>query len=289
VPRRRLSTGNAEADAKDDFDLARQREALSRLARWVLRQPDDVNAILPFDEVVAALGRVGERDLGLQPIRLDSIVGTVDRVDGTFDRDFLPRSAQTRERWVHAATAMRRGEALDPISAYRVGEAHFVRDGHHRVSVAKAAGLQVIDAYVTEILTRAGATAGLRVTDLPLKTHERHFLERVPLTSDQRSRIRFDRPEDYASLAEGVEAWGFRAMQALGQLLGRTEVAQAWFRDEYEPAVALLGEAGLIRPGETETEAYQRLAEARYVLLRTHTWNEHVIDQLRADGRGGRV
>ncbi|MEA2828823.1 MAG: hypothetical protein QOG43_3262, partial [Actinomycetota bacterium] len=81
MPRRRLSTGNVEADAKDDFDQARQREVLARFARWVLRQPTDVNAILPFDEVVAALGRVGERDLGLQPIRLDSLVGTVDRTD----------------------------------------------------------------------------------------------------------------------------------------------------------------------------------------------------------------
>ncbi len=281
MPRRRLSTGNAEADAKDDFDLARQREVLSRLARWVSRQPDDVNAILPFDEVVAALGRIGERDLGLQTIRLDSIVGTVDRVAGGFDRDFRPTSTQSRERWVRSAAAMRRGEALEPISVFRVGEAHFVRDGHHRVSVAKAAGLEVIDAFVTEVLTRAGATSQLRFTDLPLKTHERYFLERVPLTPEQRARIQLDRPESYAHLAEGVEAWGFRATQALGRPLGRSEVAEAWIRDEYEPAVALLRDGGLIRPDETETEAYERLAEARYVLLRTHTWDAQVIDELR--------
>jgi hypothetical protein len=281
MPRRRLSTGNSAADARDDFDQARQREVLSRLARWLRRQPDDVDTILPFDEVVAALGRVGERDLGLQATRLDTIVGTVDRVGGAFDRDFLPTSSQSRERWVRSATAMRRGEALEPISAYRVGEAHFVRDGHHRVSVAKAAGLEVIDAYVTEILTRAGATADLRLTDLPLKTHERYFLERVPLEPEQRARIHVERPDHYARLAEGVEAWGFRLTQELEHLLSRAEVAQAWFRDEYEPAVRLLGEAGLVRPDETETDAYLRLAEARYLLLRTHTWDQHVIDQLR--------
>jgi hypothetical protein len=281
MPRRRLSTGNPDADAKDDFDQARQREVLARLARWVRRQPDDVNTILPFDEVVAALGRVGERDLGLQPIRLDSIVGTVDRVDGAFDRDFLPTSTQSRERWVRSAAAMRRGEPLEPINVYRVGEAHFVRDGHHRVSVAKAAGFEVIDAFVTEILTRAGATAELRLTDLPLKTHERYFLERVPLTAEQRSHIYLDRPESYAGLAEGVEAWGFRAMQAMGQPLDRTEVAQAWFRDEYEPAVALLRESGLIRADESETAAYERLAEARYLLLRSHAWDDEVIAHLR--------
>jgi len=281
MPRRRLSTGNVEADAKDDFDQIRQREVLSRLARWVRRQPTDVNAIVPFDEVVAALGRTGERDLGLQPVRLDSIVGTVDRTDGGFDRDFRPTSTKSRERWVRSAAAMRRGEPLEPITVYRVGEAHFVGDGHHRVSVAKAAGLEVIDGFVTEILTRAGATADLRVTDLPLKTDERFFLERVPLTTDQRARIEVTRPESYASLAEGVEAWGFRMMQTLGQPLGRADVGGCWFRDEYEPAIALLREAGLVRPDETETDAYLRLADARYRLLRTHTWDAEVMNHLR--------
>ncbi len=280
MPRRRLSTGNVEADAKDDFDQVRQQEVLARLARWVRRQPSDVNAILPFDEVVAALGRTGERDLGLQAVPLDTIVGTVDRAGG-FDRDFRPTSSQPRERWVRSAAAMRRGEPLEPIDVYRVGDAHFVRDGHHRVSVAKAAGLDEIDANVTEVLTKAGAPVDLRVSDLPLKTHERLFLERVPLTAEQRGRIRVTRPESYASLAEGVEAWGFRAAQALGQPVVRSEVGEAWFRDEYEPAVALLVDAGLIHPGETETDAYLRLADARYRLLRTHAWDEQVIEQLR--------
>ena len=281
MPRRRLSTGNVEADAKDDFDQARQREVLARFARWVLRQPTDVNAIVPFDEVIAALGRVGERDLGLQPIRLDSIVGTVDRTDGAFDRDFRPTSTKSRERWVRSAAAMRRGDPLEPISVYRVGEAHFVRDGHHRVSVAKAAGLEVIDAFATEVLTRAGATADIRVTDLPLKTHERYFLERVPLTPEQHARIHLTRPESYAGLAEGVEAWGFRMMQTLGQMVERADVGGCWFRDEYEPALALLREAGLVRLDETDTDAYLRLADARYRLLRAHTWDAQVIDQLR--------
>jgi hypothetical protein len=270
-----------EADARDDFDLARQRQALTRLSRWLRRQPGDVDAILPFDEVVSALGRTGERDLGLQPIRLDSIVGTTDRVDGGFDRNFRPTSGQGRERWVRSAAAMRRGEPLEPISVYRVGDAHFVRDGHHRVSVARAAGHDVIDGYTTEVLTKTGAPADLRLTDLPLKTQERYFLERVPLTPSQRARIQLRDPSSYARLAEGVEAWGFRRMQERGELLDRSQVADAWFREDYEPAVALLREAGLIRPEESDTEAYLRLGRDRYLLLRSHDWDSGVIDRLR--------
>jgi len=70
--------------------------------------------ILPFEEVVEALGRAGERPLGLQTIDVDSIVGTVDRTR-EFDRDFRPTTPRMRERWERLAAAQRRGEAMAPI------------------------------------------------------------------------------------------------------------------------------------------------------------------------------
>src|SRR6186997_756766 len=133
-------TGFPRADVENDFLRARRRQTLARLAQWLRRGPDDVNLILPFDEVVAALGARGERRLGLQTIRLDSIVGTVDR-SREFDRRFRPTSRRVRRRWERIAQAMRRGEAMPPIDVYRIGDLHFVRDGHHRVSVARHLGL----------------------------------------------------------------------------------------------------------------------------------------------------
>ena len=62
-----------------------------------------------------------------------------------------------RARWVNLALAQRRGEALPPIEVYRVGGCHFVEDGHHRVSIARATGQKFIDAYVTEVLTAVPA------------------------------------------------------------------------------------------------------------------------------------
>ena len=116
------------------------------LAARLRREPDDVDVILPFDEVVEALGRRGERRLGLQTIDLDSIVGTVDRSRREFDRSFRPTSHRVRRRWQGIATAMRRGADMPPIDVYRVGDLHFVVDGHHRVSVARQLGLEKIDA-----------------------------------------------------------------------------------------------------------------------------------------------
>ena len=274
-------TGLPSADAQFDFSRARRRRALARLAAR-LRRVDDVNQILPFEEVVRALGRIGERRLGLQLIPLDSIVGTIDR-SREFDRDFRPTSPRVRERWERINLAQRKGEPMPPIDVYRIGELHFVKDGHHRVSVARSLGHKDIDAYVTEVQTQVGAGREIRLKDLPLKSHQRLFFERVPLGSEERTRIHLSDEWRYAALAEAVEAWGFRASQARKQWLSRQEVAESWFREEYEPVVQMLHEAQLVPKGVSDTEAYMKVAHLRYLLLRTHDWDDAVIDAVRRD------
>jgi hypothetical protein len=272
-------TGLTSADAQDDFLRARRRRGLSRIGRRLRGEPGDVDVILPFEEVLHAVGRTSERQLGLQVIPLDSIVGTVDR-GRDFDRHFRPTSARVRPRWERIAAAMRRGDSLPPIDVYRIGDLHFVRDGHHRVSVARALGRTDIDAYVTEVQTRVPVETTLRVSDLLCKDHERLFFERVPLPPQARARIRVTDPLDYGSLAEGVEAWGMRVMQERGAFMDRAEVASEWFEHEYLPVVAMLREAGLIGAGGTETDAYARLSSDRYRILRTHEWTDDALRKL---------
>ena len=174
---------------------------------------------------------------------------------------------------------MRSGEGLPPVDLIKVGEIYFVRDGHHRVSVAWALGHTDIDAYVTEVITRVGIDHPITVADLPLKSHERVFYERVPLPHEARSEIRLSDPWDYAMLAEGVEAWGFRASRKHGEALDRKENAGLWLQTEYRPVVASLRAAGLIGR-RTEAEAYLRIVAERYRLLRTHSWSEEVLQRL---------
>ncbi|MEV8439811.1 chromosome partitioning protein ParB [Actinosynnema sp. NPDC051121] len=273
-------TGFPRADAENDFLRARRRQVLSRLAAWLRREPDDVNIMLPFHEVVESLGMLGERRLGLQTVRLDSIVGSVDRTRD-FDRRFRPTSARVRERWQRLALAARRGEPVPPIEAYRVGDLHFVQDGHHRVSVAHALGLEVIDAYVTEVVTRVPAHGIRHRGDLIVKDYRRLFLERVPLGGEARAAVVLSDPWDYAELGEHVEAWGFRLMQDEGVLLDRVTVARRWYAEEYRPVVDLLRQADLVGD-RTETEAYTWVAAERYRLIRTHRWDPDVISALRS-------
>jgi hypothetical protein len=280
-----VDTGFPANDAQSDFSRARRGQVLSRLARRLRGEPSDVNVILPFDEVIDALGWRGERRLGLQTIELDSIVGTVDRTR-EFDRRFRPTSRSARRRWERIAAATRRGDAMPPIDVYRIGSMHFVSDGHHRVSVARQLGLEVIEAYVTEIASEVTPSSEAELHDLTLKSHERLFFERVPLPPEARSRIALPRGSWYAELAEGVEAWGFRLMQARREFMDREEVARTWFDEEYAPVVEMLRRADLIG-NQTEAEAYARVVSLRYLLLRTHDWDEDVLESLRAELRHG--
>ncbi len=280
---RRMDTGFPTSDAQSDFGRARRRHLGASLARRLRGEPGDVNVILPFDEVVAALGRKGERSLGLKTIELDAIVGTVDRTR-EFDRSFRPTSGKVKGRWQRIAEAIRRGEGMPPIDVYEIADMYFVKDGHHRVSVARQLDLEVIEAYVTQIVTAVGVDAGVRVADLALKSHERLFFERVPLPADLRKRIQLTQGSWYAGMAEGVEAWGFRAMQARGEFMTREEVARDWFTNEFEPVVKLVREEGLAE-GQTDAEAYSRIVSLRYLLLRTHRWDTETLDRLREELR----
>ncbi len=274
-------TGFPRADVENDFLRARRRQVLARLAQRLGRGPDDVNVILPLDEVLAALGRQGERRLGLETIRLDTIVGTVDS-SRDFDRRFRPTSSRVRARWERLALAQRRGEPIPPIDVYRVGGLHFVQDGHHRVSIAIATGLTMIDAYVTEIQTLVPAGRIRGRGDLLMKSYERIFRDRVPLPSQAYAEISCADPWSYAELGEAVEAWGFRYMQAKGQFRDRGQIARRWLGEEFNPVVRMLRTADLIGTG-TGADAYLRVARQRYRLMRTHEWNDEVIERLRRE------
>jgi hypothetical protein len=272
------STGLSGVDAQHDFLRVRRRATISRLVARLRGEPDDVGVVLPYEEVIEALGFVSEHSVGLRVVPLEAIVGSVGR-GRDFDRRFRPTSGRSRGRWEQIAAAARRGESFPPVDLVRVGELYFVRDGHHRVSVARALGRTDIDAFVTEVVTRIDAGRAMQLSDLPVKSHERVFFERVPLPVSAQSEIVLSDPEDYDELAEAVEAWGFRAIQSHGDALNREQAALRWLETEYRPVVAMLREAGLIR-GTTDTEAYMSIAAERYHLLRTHDWSEDVLQHV---------
>jgi hypothetical protein len=135
-------------DAQTAFARQLRGRRRERATRWLMRRPSPQ---LPALDAVRI-----RRPAGLDVISLDSIVGTAEAAKSrTFDRRFRPASS-SRRRWERIWMAGRRGAALPPISVYRLGDEHFVRDGHHRVSVARSLGMEAIDAEVTELSYGSG-------------------------------------------------------------------------------------------------------------------------------------
>ncbi len=272
-------TGSPRVDAESDFLRARRHQVLSGLAARLTGDGAEARQSMSFDEVVSALGRRGEHYAGTKVIALDAIVGSVDKVKD-FDRRFRPTSTRSRERWERLARATSKGEEIPPIEVYQVGDYYFVRDGHHRVSVARSRGIDLIEARVTVVDTLLTPVGIEDRDDLELKHWRRLMLERVPFTGEARAAVAVNSPALYGEIAETVEAWAARTMHAEGVYLDKDTMAKRWYAEEYQPVIDLIEEAGVRGAGERPAEAYLRVACERYRLIRDHDWNAEIMAQV---------
>lgn len=140
---------NLNEQVDSDFSRARRRALVRRALAGFRREPA-LNRLLSFDDVRRALWANNRTYLGTRAVEVEKIVGSVGRWSD-FDRSFLPARASVGERWKRIDRAYHRGEDLPPVELYKIGEAYFVVDGNHRVSVARYHGAQWIDARVTEV------------------------------------------------------------------------------------------------------------------------------------------
>jgi hypothetical protein len=147
-----------EEQVDADFTRARQRAFLHRMKARLRGDPSSTHA-LSFEEIRKALGVSNKVRLGRRVVPVERIVGSVGRYRD-LDQTFLPAKASVEERWKRIDRAFHRGEELPPVELYKVGEAYFVEDGNHRVSVARYQGVQWIDAEVVEL--RSPISAALR-------------------------------------------------------------------------------------------------------------------------------
>jgi len=141
-----------EEQVDKDFDRARRRASLRRIGAWLRR--DVCSESLPsFEEARRVLGGFIQVPRGIRTVPLAKIVGSVGRTRD-FDRAFLPTRASAATRWKRVDRAFYGSQELPPVRLFKVGDEYFVEDGNHRVSVARYQGVEMIDAEVTELLTR---------------------------------------------------------------------------------------------------------------------------------------
>lgn len=130
-----------------DFQQALHRAFWQGVLSWLTRT---CNQLLSLDQIRQPIQFRKQHELGLQMVPLEKIVGSTGRYHD-FDRAFLPRHPHLQDRWMSVDKAYHEGVTLPPVKLVKIGEAYFVSDGNHRVSVARTRGQDLIDAYVIEI------------------------------------------------------------------------------------------------------------------------------------------
>src|SRR5215203_2088887 len=273
-----------------DFSRARRRAFLRRIGAYLRRDPGS-NQLLSFDEVKGALGAVSQVYLGLREVPVSKIVGSVGR-HRDFDRAFLPSKPDLGTRWRRIDEIMHRAEELPPVCLYKIGDAYFVRDGNHRVSVARQRGVEMIDAEVIELRSRVPVDSALTARDLLHKLEHRHLLERLPIDRVlPEIKVEFSDVADYRRLATYIEAHGFRISQLWKRYVSPEEALRDWYEYQYAPIAEMIREERILDafPDRTELDLYlwivthrERLAlEARDEAIPPETAKEDIMKKRR--------
>ncbi|MFL5805938.1 MAG: DUF4032 domain-containing protein [Roseiflexaceae bacterium] len=247
------------------FQEARRRALLSGLAALLRGQS---SAMLSLEEVRARLNVRGQRYLGFKAVPLSHIVGSEGRYDD-FDRHFLPRSDTLKQRWSRIDQAMQEAVHLPPVDLYKIGDIYFVRDGNHRVSVARQMGAVFIDANVVELVVDIPLGPDLAVRDLLLKEEYSDFLEWTDLHALRPDeRIEFSELGGYLDLVRDINAHRYYLGVQLQRDIGREEAVADWYDNVYMPIVQLIREQDLLKhfPGRTEADLYRWIMDHRWYM-----------------------
>ncbi|HEV2529490.1 MAG TPA: hypothetical protein VGT61_13670 [Thermomicrobiales bacterium] len=261
----------ADERVDHDFDRARQRAFLHDVVATVRRQPND---LVSFHDVRRRVSPEGESYRGLQIVPINHIVGSMDRFRD-FDRAFLPRQRHMAGRWKSVDRAFYEDVTLPPIQLYQVGDIYFVKDGNHRVSVARQRGVDFIDAEVIEGHIRVPLNASMSPQELLLQVEYAEFLRRTDI-----DKIRPDHDIRPTALGRYDEIWNqIRGHQDwLSAIWHRpATVAEAvadWYDHIYMPIVRVAADRGVLDrfPSRTDADVY-------LWVMRHRTELEHRVGQ----------
>lgn len=136
-------------EAENDFIRARNKALFNEIQHFL--NPEEAKMI-SLKAVKKLLKPESETYVGMQVVPISKIIGSEGRYKD-FDNQFFPKKSIIKERWEHVDEAIINDIVLPPIKVYELGGLYFVRDGNHRVSVAKAKGVEFIDAEVISLQT----------------------------------------------------------------------------------------------------------------------------------------
>jgi hypothetical protein len=238
--------------AARDFEQAHRWAFFQDLFSLLRYQPTD---LLPFEVVREKLNLGSKSYLGIQEIPLDNIVGSVGRYED-FTRTFMPRKTNTRPRWEKVDNLADTG-GWPPIEVYQVSDTYFVRDGNHRVSVARQLTMDTIEAEVWEYPTRVPLETDDDLDDLIIRAEYLEFLEDTQLDQLRPNQyIMLTLPGGYWELEESIAIHRHWESLKRKQDIPWLEAVTDWYDTLYLPMIEKIQKENILSffPGRTEAD-----------------------------------
>ena len=241
--------------ARADFQRARFKAFMNRVWASMSGKP---TSLLSYDEIKEKLHVGGPIYRGVQTVRVDQIVGSLNRYQ-EFDRVFLPATDALADRWQRVNRAFYREISLPPVVLYKVGQVYFVVDGHHRVSVAREQGQIYIEAEVRECSTRVNITPDIKTEDLEILGSKVRFLERTSLDSlIPDANIKLTIPDGFERMLEHIAVHLYFMGLDLQRDISEEEAIIDWYRKVYMPVINVIRDTEILKefPEKTEGDLY---------------------------------
>lgn len=241
--------------AVEDFGKARFKQRILSILH--LLSPEKQQLLSLYD-IKSLVKPKNESYKGMKVVPVKDIVGSEGRYRD-FNKAFLPKKEHLRNRWVSIDKAHITDVILPPIKLYKIGDLYFVRDGNHRVSVAKAQKVYAIDAEVVELDSTIPLTKGTSRAELEKKVIE---YEREQFLNDTEIKnyidmdlIKFTAPGRYFELLNHILGHKYFINQDCDEEISLEEAIKSWFDNIYSPIIEIVREDNLISRFNNRTEA----------------------------------
>ncbi len=250
--------GSIRVQAQADFNKARSKEFFSRVFNVLNPQK---NRLLNFHDIRSLLRPQGEIYRGMQVVDIENIIGSEGRYRD-FNAAFLPKSEHVRSRWESVDKAHIQDVILPPIQLYKVGGWYFVRDGNHRVSVARMQDVHSIDAEVTELKTqyKLDGTKTREELAAQLVGYEREkFIEQTHL--DQvipMDLLEFSDVGRFDEIIQHIDGHKYYINQGMAEEISFSDAALSWYYNVFTPIIQQITADGIMGrfPGRTKADLY---------------------------------
>ena len=272
--------------ASDDFSRAKNKarmQTIMNALRW--KNPN----LLSFYEVTSLIKPKSETYLGMRTIPVEKIIGSEGRYHD-FSAAFFPKREMLRHRWESIDSAVLDNVILPPISVYSLGGYYFVRDGNHRVSVAKSKGVEFIDAEVVELDSQIPLKPGMTMKELraaAVDYERKNFIEQYKPDYLPMDEIRFTTPGAYPEMVNHILVHKYYINQDYPYEISFKEAAKSWYDNVYFPIVNEIRKQHLLSafPGQSEGDMYMWIVRRWDEYKRVGNKNMTAAEAVRKIGR----